>query len=470
MTTATIAMEWFGRSGRRYIPAGRHRARHGNRTAVRKVVGSGEAVGTSVAAEGAPLALKSWREGDELSLDLLQQEARTLVEIASVGAERGAELPCPRLYDLVGDPLVTGVVMEWCPLDLEQWWRDKLREPDAFGRLCAALAEAARRVSEYQRDFAGKRGLDVAHGDMKPTNVMMNAEGRWVVSDFGTAPIRPHVDDVWAESRVVVAADNFIAPEVLFSARRTYPAAVDTWSIGASFFALLKLRRMVLDGSPLPTVGTRSPRFRTERAARIVEVYGRDPQRFVDRDLDADAFRDPLRVPDEDRATVRDALRGVFHRDDAVTAPAATEAAERELEERVLELLDRALSIDPAHRFTDARDLTAAFEGLTRTYLALAAQVSASSPPAPPAPDALADALAAERQNARELRARLAQLEVALAKAPPEPAVAAVAAPPAARTPWAVTALLLVQVGLQVVTLLLVAAWVGLALLGAPLG
>lgn len=452
MSTATLPMEWLGRSGRRYVPVQGASPRHGSLGSVRKVTGDGPAVGTSTADEGVPLALKLWREGDEASLDQLQQEARTLVELASVGAE----LPCPRLYDLVGDPLVTGLVMEWCPLDLERWWRDKLGEPDAFGRLCAVLAEAARRVSEYQRDFAGKRGLDVAHGDMKPTNVLMSADGRWLVSDFGTAPVRPPGDDVWAESRVVVAGDNFLSPDVLFSARRPYPAAVDTWSIGASFFALLKLRRMVLDGSAIPRNGTLSPRFRMERVARVFEIYGRDPQRFVDRPLDPDVFPDPLRIPDEDRQSVRESIRGVFG------ARADAQGLEEALAEKVSELLDRAVSIDPAHRFTDARDMTAAFEALTRDFLALAAQVD----PPEDDPEDLRTQLEQSRLRNKGLEERLAKLEVALAARLEGAEGAAVAAaspvaPVHVRLPIWWSMLLALTVVLQLVT---VAALVLLAL------
>lgn len=456
MSTATLPMEWHGRSGRVYSPAGKGRVRHGSLSSVRKVVGVGDGSGTSDVEAGVPLALKQWREGDEASLDRLQQEARTLVELAARHREQpDSDLPCPRLYDLVGDPLVTGVITEWCPLDLERWWRDKLQQPEAFGRLCAVLAEAAKRINDYQRDFAGKGGLDIAHGDVKPTNVLMNAEGRWVVSDFGCAPVRAPADDVWAESRVVVATDNFLAPEVLFQARRPHPAAVDTWSLAASFFALLKLRRMVLDGSALPHNGTASPRFRMERVARIMEVYGRDPQRFEERDLEPEAFADPLRIPDEDRQAVRDALRGVFG--EAVDP----EDAEDRLAEDVVTLLDRALSIDPAHRFTDARDVSAAFEGLTRSFLALSAHVESATRNMDP--DELVAALENERVRNDVLRQRLGHLEAQLAV----PVVAP--SNPAVQVPLWMTSLLLSSVALQGLTLVAVALlWVLWATSGGP--
>ena len=450
MPTATLPRIWRGRSGREYVPAGKASLRHGGLASVRKVIGRGGPAGTSVLDDGAPMALKLWREGDEDSLDQLQREARVLVELSA----HGGEIPAPRLFDLVGDPLVTGMVLEWCPVDLERWWCEKLTEPDAFGRLMAAMAEISRRVAEYHRFLPGRTGLDVAHGDLKPSNVLMSMEGRWLVSDFGTRIVGPPEDEVWAESRLVIADENFLAPEVLFQARTRHPAAADAWSLGATLFALLKLKRMTDEDAAIPRNGTQSPRFRMERVARVFEVYGREPRRFVDSDLDPDAFPDPLAIPEDDRRTVRDSLRGVF----GSSAPELVEQ-ERELADKLLEVLDRALSIDPAHRYTDCRDLVAAFEGLTRTYIALSAtaEITGADRAAPDA-EALASLVESARERNRALTARLAQLEAELAQL--QTPTAATPPAPTARSPrpplwWGVALVLLL--GMHALTLLLVA-------------
>ena len=65
-------------------------------------------MGTSTVEGGIPLALKLWNEADESALDQLQEQARVLIGLS----ETDDESPCPRLYDLVGAPLVTGLVME----------------------------------------------------------------------------------------------------------------------------------------------------------------------------------------------------------------------------------------------------------------------------------------------------------------------------------------------------------------------
>lgn len=449
MATATLELAWTGRTGRRYVPVEGARIRRGGMATVRKVVSKEPPVGRSDVPEGTPLALKLWNEGDEASLDQLQREAGILQQIS----ERETELPCPRLHDVVGDPLVTGLVMEWCPMHLARWWSERLHEPDAFGRLMATMAEVARRVSDYHVFFAFESEV-AAHGDLKPSNILLAADGRWLISDFGTAHVASPDDASWEETREVVATENFLAPEVLFNARKRHPAAIDTWSLGATVFALLRMRRMAADNAELPKNGTHSPRFRTQRMSQVHKVYAAAPTRFRSRDLDPDAFPEPLRLPEEDRRDVRDALAGVV--------PAE---AEQQLGDALLEILDRALSIDPAHRYTSCRDLAAAFEHLTRLYLQLSA-TGETGPGAQPREtteqilrDRDAESLRAERL-AREnsaLQLRLDELTARMSMEVAAPVVVSTEASPSWPLKVGVVAILVLQsVSLLVLLLLLV--------------
>ena len=430
MPTATLPQLWRGQSGREYIPAEQARVRHGGMATVRKVIGRGGPVGTSVIADGVPLALKLWTESDDASLDQLQAEAKILVDICN----RPGELPCPRLYDLVGSPLVTGLVMEWCPADLDRWWRDKLKEPDAFGRLMATMVEICRRVGDYHVFFAQQQGLDAAHGDLKPSNILLSAEGRWLISDFGAARVRPPDDNPLVTSKVIAGTENFLSPEALFHAKRRYHGAMDTWALAATMFTMLRLQRMVLDNTPIPKNGTQNPRFRMQRIHQINEVYARDPTRFRDREIAADAFPDPMRLPEEDRRAVRDAIRGAFGEPD--------EAREDRLWTEVMEVLDRAMSIEPRYRYTDARDLGASFERLLRVYLELSTPVA--QVPAAPAPDIapLVKARDEAEDRSRQLAAQLESMRTRLANTEAQllsmaRAVPAAAPPPAAPLPAA---------------------------------
>jgi len=449
MPTATLPLVWTGRTGRKYAPVDGSRVRRGGMATVRKVAGRGGPVGQSTVPDGAHLALKLWNEGDEASLDQLQREAAIL---SSISQSEG-EIPCPRLYDVVGEPLITALVMEWCSADLGRWWADRLDTPDAFGRLMATMAEVARRVSDYHVFFADRHAV-AAHGDLKPSNILLSTDGRWLISDFGTAQVGPIEDETWDETAQVVATENFLAPEVLFNARKRHPAAIDTWSLGASVFALLRLRRLHADGAELPRNGTHSPRFRTERMNQVHQVYARNPKQFKGRDLDPDAFVDPLRLPEEDRRSVRDAMRGLL----------PTSAAEDDLAEALLQVLDRAMSIDPAHRYTSCRDLAAAFENLTRTFIQLS--TSGNSPNATPprettdqlVRDRDAESVRAERlaRENQRLQAKLDELAASVANLPPRP--------PASAVPIGVA--LVGIAGLQALTLVLLMALIGLVSAG----
>jgi len=403
MATATLPLHWRGRSGRTYIPIPRSRVRHGEWATVRKVIGTGPPAGTSTVEEGHPIALKLWLEADDAALEVLQAEARILVELMG----KAGEIPCPRLYDLIGEPVVTGLVMEWCPGDLERWWRDKLQHPDAFGRLMAAMAEVSRRVSDYHVFFAQKGGVENAHGDLKPGNILMSMKGRWLISDFGAAQVRPPQDSPWAPSDVVLGTENFLAPELLFHAAKRHPAALDTWALGAILFALLRLQRMVLDGEAVPRNGTASPRFRMTRVNEVLDVYRQDPTRFIEKDIDPAAFAEPLGLPAADRRALRECVRGVFGDDG--------EESEEKLAQSLLDLMDRAMSIDPAHRFTAARDLAAGFEGLTREYIALSA-LAGEPPEAAAVPDVVRE-LDAAVSRADTLEAELVELRNQLREA-----------------------------------------------------
>ncbi|MBN2798940.1 MAG: protein kinase [Deltaproteobacteria bacterium] len=316
-------------------------------------------MGTSSVSSGVPLALKLWHEGDEESLDQLQGEAQILMALSRLEEE----LPCPRLYDLVGNPLVTGLVMEWCPLDMEGWWREKLTEPDAIGRLMAAAAEVAKRLADFHRFFEHSRGQAVAHGDVKPSNVLLSAGGRWLISDFGVARDREASDGLWETGRLAVGTDNFLPPEHLFRAMSTTPAAADQWSLASSVFALLWMRSTVLEGGAIPRNGAHSPRFRMARMSEVFEVYGRDPSQFLDRWLDASAFGSGDALPDSDRARISEAVRGAFG--------AAGAEAEDRFSGALSALMDRALAIDPKGRFPSMSELSDAFDGLVRLYLEL---------------------------------------------------------------------------------------------------
>ncbi len=349
---------------------------------VRPVVPAGAPVGLSSVREGVVVALKMARADDPLSVEALGRE----VEVFEALCRAPGEPPCPRLFDVVGSP-VCGLVMEWCPSDLERWWADRCGEPAAFGELCSTLAEVCRRVREYAAVAEMELGRRVIHADIKPRNVLLSESGRWLLTDFGASKSRSVDDANWAATKMILGTENYIAPEALFNARKPHPAAADTWSLGCTFFALLRMRVLLRGGGKLPPNGTHAHHFRTHRAALVADVHLRRPNAFADRELDASSFPSPDRLPERDRDAVIEAVAGTL----------GNQRLEARLANDAINLLDRALQVDPARRYVDALEMAGDFEALAIRWRELAVRVDggptgprnsapAISAPAPSAP------------------------------------------------------------------------------------
>jgi len=342
---------------------------------IRRVIAQGEPPHAGAPAAGTLLALKL-ASSDALALESMVREAETFELLQ---AARTAQ-PCPRLVDLVDENgQATGIVMEWCPTDMEQWWDRILVLPDALEPLCGALADVCRRIAEYHAIMASK-GVSAVHADIKPRNAVLADDGRWLLTDFGAAKSRPIEQETWEATRLILGTENFIAPEMLFNARKHHPQAMDTWSVGATFFALLKMRRHRLFGHELPIDGTHSIQFRCQRMSMVTDLREREPALFAGKDLDPSAFGSPEQLPEDDRQAVSQALLGVFGEPDT--------DRERKLEQEILALLDRALSIDPARRFTRAEEMSEAFDHIVRRYWELEGSLDAAmaTPRAAPEP------------------------------------------------------------------------------------
>jgi len=93
-------------------------------------------------------------------------------------------------------------------------------------RSTAWLAEAATAVA-----YANERGI--VHCDLKPSNLLLDAAGRIVVSDFGLATA------VSSEACPAGATLAFAAPELLCPSLGPVSAATDVWGLGALLAWLL---------------------------------------------------------------------------------------------------------------------------------------------------------------------------------------------------------------------------------------
>ncbi len=326
---------------------------------IRRVVPQSAPNAVSTVPEGTVLALKLARPDDKLAEEAIAREVETFVALSRAPGSP----PCPRLYDIIGTP-VTGIVMEWCPTDMERWWEATCGAPRSFLELVEALADVCRRTREYEAVAELELGKRVIHADIKPRNVLRAVDGRWLLTDFGAAKFRSVDEPQWVATRMILGTENFIAPEALFNARKPHPAAMDTFSLGCTFFALLRMRTVLRGGGRMPPNGTHAHLFRTQRVALIGDLQQRKPALFVDKDLDPAQFASPEKLPEKDRRLVAEAMEGVFGK--------PNERLEGVLVTETLHLLDRALRIDPALRFRDPLEMAGEFEALAQRYRELA--------------------------------------------------------------------------------------------------
>ena len=103
-----------------------------------------------------------------------------------------------------------------------------------FANDCRSIAELLITVAGAVQ-FAHERG--VLHRDLKPGNILFDAEGKAYVSDFGMAKLLDDSSDI-TRSAALLGTPHYLAPEV---AAHTSAAtmASDVWSLGVVLYELL---------------------------------------------------------------------------------------------------------------------------------------------------------------------------------------------------------------------------------------
>jgi serine/threonine protein kinase len=178
-------------------------------------------------------------------IDLTAEERDVLVQRTLREARAAARLdhPCvTRVYDVVQEDGKPWLVMEHFPSTSLQ---DIVEEQGPL------LPAAAARIGlDVLGAIDAAHSAGIVHRDVKPANVLVGANGRACLTDFGIATTTG--DSHLTTQGALIGSPTYMAPE---RARGDEPApAVDLWGLGATLYAAVEGRPPFDRGEPMATL------------------------------------------------------------------------------------------------------------------------------------------------------------------------------------------------------------------------
>lgn len=135
--------------------------------------------------------------------------------------------------------------------DLRRWLRYRKRTGGCFPAVVAIqIAIEVLRALDYAHTRRGPDGkpLGIVHRDVSPSNVLVDAEGRVKLADFGIARMSGDASVYLTQQISVKGKPIYIAPELLWG-EAPGPSS-DTYSVGVMLHELLVGRNEFHDGDP----------------------------------------------------------------------------------------------------------------------------------------------------------------------------------------------------------------------------
>ena len=228
---------------------------------------------------------------------------------------------------------------------------------DRIARAPLALGDALRIAAQVASALAAAHAAGIVHRDVKPANVLFDAEGAARLADFGIAKLLSDSDDLTRDARVGTPA--YMSPEQA-NGDAVDPSA-DLWALGVMLHEMLTGHR--------PPAGA-SARARTESLALIDD----EVRALLDTLLTDDRTKRPAVA-----AAVRDALYALDAANVAAVRPRLPEAGRGALPTAVTRLIGRERELAAARTLLgESRLLTLigpGGTGKTRLSLELASSV-----------------------------------------------------------------------------------------------
>ena len=120
------------------------------------------------------------------------------------------------------------------------------REKFSPRRAAELMAKVARAVHH-----AHQRGI--LHRDLKPGNILLDAQGGPLVADFGLAKLLEH-DSALTQSAMVMGTPSYMAPEQAAGHTKQLSTVADVYSLGAVLYELLTGRAPFRGPTPTETM------------------------------------------------------------------------------------------------------------------------------------------------------------------------------------------------------------------------
>ncbi len=146
--------------------------------------------------------------------------------------------------------------------------------------------ECVRVMAKVARGIAYAHGKGVLHRDLQPGNILLDGDGKPMVSDFGLAKWLDQNSDL-TRTLETLGTPGYIAPEQAECAATDLTSAADIYSLGAILFYLLSGRPPFVGPNVLSVIhqaaATPAPRLRS-----LVPSLDRDLETIVARCLEPD--------------------------------------------------------------------------------------------------------------------------------------------------------------------------------------